>query len=242
RVEFRSPPVSADRPAATQAGEAGSPEEVPMSPPDKQFQDSPPYARGGLEAPFLDEALFPGEAEAGRGPGTAPLGSPFQPPFGDGSEPLLEAERYDDEICREHGDSDAEDFSPWQEGEPPAVAGVEEGFEQFSAGEEPLYDEEGPRVVKAPKPVPGGEVAPAPPSGSFWPLRTTRPRGREVAYQAVGGTFVGHPGRAFKGGREGGARYHVGIDLFAKRADPVVACEAGTIVNFHGFLGKTKAL
>jgi murein DD-endopeptidase MepM/ murein hydrolase activator NlpD len=213
-----------------------------MHQPDEQFHDSPPYPRGELESPFLNEELFAGEAESEWEPRTAPLFSPFQHIFEYASEPVLEAERHDGDVCREHDDSEAEDFSAWQEGEPPKAAGYEQVFEQFSAGEAPLYNEEGPQAVKAPKPVPGVEFAPAPPQGSFWPVRTTHPRGREVAYQAIDGSFVGNPGRAFKGGREGGARYHVGIDLFARLGDPVVACEAGTVVNFHGFLGKTKAL
>jgi murein DD-endopeptidase MepM/ murein hydrolase activator NlpD len=78
--------------------------------------------------------------------------------------------------------------------------------------------------------------APLPPAGSFWPIVTSHARSREVNYQAEDGSFVGaNRGRGFVASRTSGARYHVGVDLFANAGDPVVAISDGRIVAFYGF-------
>jgi len=88
--------------------------------------------------------------------------------------------------------------------------------------------------------------APLPPPGSYWPLQTKHPRAREVSYRLPGGKVKGNPGRIFKAGRTGKrngvttARNHCGIDLFAWKGDPVVACEDGTIVEY-GFFYNAKS-
>ena len=109
----------------------------------------------------------------------------------------------------------------------------------------PIQPTKEPLAVPVSDPVP---FAPPPPMGSCWPVRSTHRRGREVAFRATDGTTVGNRSRAFMAQRTSKKkgktikRYHVGIDLYAKRGDPVVACEDGVIVNFHRFLGKTRAL
>ena len=109
----------------------------------------------------------------------------------------------------------------------------------------PIQPTKEPLAVPVSDPVP---FAPPPPIGSYWPVRSRQRRGREVAFRATDGTTVGNRSRAFMSKRTSKKkgkiikRYHVGIDLYAKHGDPVVACEDGVIVNFHRFLGKTRAL
>jgi murein DD-endopeptidase MepM/ murein hydrolase activator NlpD len=88
--------------------------------------------------------------------------------------------------------------------------------------------------------------APLPPPGSYWPLQTKHPRAREVSYRDKNGKVKGNAGRIFKAGRTSQrngvatARNHAGIDLFAWKGDPVVACEDGTIVDY-GFFYNAKS-
>lgn len=90
-----------------------------------------------------------------------------------------------------------------------------------------------PMALPAADPVP---FAPDPPAGSYWPIDTTHPRAREINYRAADGSHVGSVrGRQFLARRSGGARHHVGVDLFANFGDPVVAIEDGRIVGFYGF-------
>ncbi len=83
--------------------------------------------------------------------------------------------------------------------------------------------------------------APLPPSGSYWPVKTSHPQARLVSYRTTAGKIVGRAGRVFKAGRKGKrngvvtARNHAGIDLFAYRGDAVIACENGTVVDFSFF-------
>ena len=105
------------------------------------------------------------------------------------------------------------------------------------ADDEESYPDEAvpapPMAVPARDPVP---FAPDPPAGSYWPIVTSHPRGREVNYRAADGSYVGaQAGRAFLASRSSGARYHVGIDLFANLGDPVVAIEDGRVISFYGF-------
>lgn len=90
-----------------------------------------------------------------------------------------------------------------------------------------------PMAVPARDPVP---FAPDPPAGSYWPIVSGHPRAREVNYRAADGSYVGtRSGRAFLASRSSGARYHVGVDLFANFDDPVVAIEDGRVLSFYGF-------
>ncbi len=91
-----------------------------------------------------------------------------------------------------------------------------------------------------PKPVPPGNPVPfaqsaTPPDDRFWPVITNHPSRLVVSYETVGGQTIGSPGRRFLASRNGGARFHVAIDLFAHEGDTVVACEAGKIVSFYAF-------
>lgn len=73
-----------------------------------------------------------------------------------------------------------------------------------------------------------------------WPIWSSKnPRWREVAYLDVNGRGHGNATRRFKATRHGdqGARFHVGIDLYANAGDVVVAPEAGTIVAAQNYLG-----
>jgi hypothetical protein len=49
------------------------------------------------------------------------------------------------------------------------------------------------------------------------------------------GAKLGMPARSFLALRNNGARYHVGVDLFANEGDEVVACEDGQIGAFYRF-------
>ncbi|GGL77703.1 hypothetical protein GCM10010840_14540 [Deinococcus aerolatus] len=95
-----------------------------------------------------------------------------------------------------------------------------------------------PRAVPPDDPVP---FAPLPAPGAFWPLRTDDPRGRLVSHVTAEGRTVGRAGRAFMARRQGVRdgqtlpRWHVGLDLFARAGDTVVACETGRIVEFAFF-------
>jgi murein DD-endopeptidase MepM/ murein hydrolase activator NlpD len=89
--------------------------------------------------------------------------------------------------------------------------------------------------------------APPPPVGSYWPVQTAHPQIRVVAYLTAGKKTIGRSGRRFMAGRKGTRngvantpRNHAGIDLFARRRDPVIACEDGTIREF-AFFYKAKS-
>src|SRR5690348_12752836 len=93
--------------------------------------------------------------------------------------------------------------------------------------------------MKDPKPLPSGDpvrFATSDVADAAWPVKTSNARKFEVNYRATDSTSVGgNPGRQFLALRSGGARYHVGIDLFAEHRDKVVACEDGRIVSFYTF-------
>lgn len=98
-----------------------------------------------------------------------------------------------------------------------------------------------PLAVPADNPI---SFAPIPALGSFWPLISTHSRGKEVAFQyrTQPPAFAGNGSRSFLARRANGARYHVGIDLYANHKDKVVACEDGVIINFYHFYRSTYAL
>lgn len=97
----------------------------------------------------------------------------------------------------------------------------------------------------APAQLPHGDPVPfaqsrTPVSRRAWPVRTNLPSGRVVSFETVSGSVVGAPGRRFLAARNGGARIHVGLDVYAERNDEVVACEDGRIVNFYPFYRTSK--
>lgn len=118
---------------------------------------------------------------------------------------------------------------------------------EYSAYEK-LYEAENP-VIKlsaaGPLPVPVNNpvpFAPVPVTGSYWPIITAHPKGREVAFEGTDRKYTGQAGRRFLAQRSDGGRYHAGIDLWANDKDPIVACEDGVIVNFYHFYRSTYAL
>ena len=80
-----------------------------------------------------------------------------------------------------------------------------------------------------------------PDSGLFWPVCTSHPRGREVAYKGVNGVTYGMNGRRFLADRSPD-RFHVGVDLWGNDGDLIVACEDGKIVNHYHFYRGVHAL
>ena len=100
-------------------------------------------------------------------------------------------------------------------------------------------------ATPAPMPVPKNDpvpFAPVPTGVCCWPIQGATGQGREVNYRQENGEHVGRrPGRRFLAKRATGGRAHAAVDLYARFADPVVACEDGTIVAFYPFCcGRTK--
>lgn len=120
-------------------------------------------------------------------------------------------------------------------------------------GEENYFYEDTPLPINVSDPpamIQNIPFAPAPPAGSFWPIRTADSNGRLVSYKsATTGRYFGNTGRSFLASRDQRKyngnlsryrgtiqdRWHVGIDLFADFNDEVVACENGTIIRFDHF-------
>lgn len=99
--------------------------------------------------------------------------------------------------------------------------------------ESELTDRPEPMPVPANNPV---SFAQPPSTPAYWPVQTSLPEGREVNYRQADGTHVGRrPGRRFLAKRAKGKRAHVGVDLFARFNDAVVACEEGKIIAFYPF-------
>jgi murein DD-endopeptidase MepM/ murein hydrolase activator NlpD len=106
------------------------------------------------------------------------------------------------------------------------------------------------KATKEPHDAPEGLHIPfaPPPSGGYWPLRSTHPWGRQVTFRATDRSFVGkRSGLRFladrKGKRDGVPgipRWHSGIDLLANPGEVVVACEKGTIKGWHRFYKREK--
>lgn len=165
-----------------------------------------------------------------------------------------ELEEYDEEEVEdfEWGVEEAPaEFEEAYEDEKPEDIEEETFLDEFDEEDEYiLFERQSPaplRVTKRPRPVPESDpvpFAPPPPRGSYWPIVTSIPQGREVNYLAVDnkgvGSRYGKKGRQFLAERTGD-RYHVGVDLWANFNDPVVACQGGKIVAFYGFCcGKKK--
>jgi spore germination cell wall hydrolase CwlJ-like protein len=68
----------------------------------------------------------------------------------------------------------------------------------------------------------------------FWPVITADPQALVVSYQDTAGKIIGGNGRKFFADRRGG-RHHVGLDLYCKDREVVLACADGKIVNFYRF-------
>jgi murein DD-endopeptidase MepM/ murein hydrolase activator NlpD len=84
-------------------------------------------------------------------------------------------------------------------------------------------------------PVPFAKLA-APPSQTFWPVVTADPQAMSVSYKTTSGTFIPWNNfRYFFANRVGGTRHHVGVDVYCREGDEVVACADGTIVFFDHF-------
>lgn len=123
---------------------------------------------------------------------------------------------------------------------------IEQIGQSNSKQKEMEFEMEFEAAVAAPEPKQVGsiEFAPLPPGGTrvFWPLKSSDPRRNEINYISTAGKNVSsNPGRRFLADRSGG-RYHVGVDLFAKEGDPVIACEDGRIMSFYHFYRGTYAL
>jgi murein DD-endopeptidase MepM/ murein hydrolase activator NlpD len=76
----------------------------------------------------------------------------------------------------------------------------------------------------------------------FWPVVTDNGQALVVCHRRRDRSVVGWPSRTFLADRQGGRRYHVGIDLFCGHGDKVVAIADGTIVKFYPFYEGTNAL
>lgn len=90
--------------------------------------------------------------------------------------------------------------------------------------------------------LPAGVVPPAPYRGvpfatglrrPAWPLLTNVQRVGEVAYRDINGQLHGNYARRF--GADRGGRHHVGIDLYARYGDPVIAMGDGVVVAAQTF-------
>ncbi|MBT8342962.1 MAG: M23 family metallopeptidase [Desulfatitalea sp.] len=126
-------------------------------------------------------------------------------------------------------------------GAQPSLWGAEQSEQAYDHGL-PLDDEEAWPAFDAefvePDPSPNSAGAPFAPllSGTgHWPIMTSASQGRLVSYRTVDGAWIGRPARSFGANRSGGGRYHIGIDLFGRFGDPVVAIEDGRIVRFFPF-------
>ena len=111
--------------------------------------------------------------------------------------------------------------------------------EEFEFSEIEFFNKAEPIQLPSANPVP---FARAPLPNSYWPVITSHPRGREVAYQMENRKYVGSRGRRFLASRSDGKRFHAGVDLWANHHDPVVACEDGVIRNFYHFYRGTYCL
>ncbi|MBN1612079.1 MAG: peptidoglycan DD-metalloendopeptidase family protein [Polyangiaceae bacterium] len=179
-----------------------------------------------------DEAYDPGVSESDES--FESDDAAYDPGVSESDESLDETEVLEsDEQAYDSGVSESGEL----EGDGAALESDEQGAElglDYLDGEE-FPDEASP----APMAVPSGDpvpFAPNPPAGSYWPVISSHARSREVNYRAADGSRIGsNEGRQFLASRDHGRRYHVGIDVFANRGDPVVAIADGRIVSFYGF-------
>jgi murein DD-endopeptidase MepM/ murein hydrolase activator NlpD len=99
-------------------------------------------------------------------------------------------------------------------------------------------------VVVVPVDIPGLAPIPAQPpfataarlgNNLFWPAVTSHPDAMVVCRKEASGKLIGGSGRNFFADRNGGHRHHVGVDVYCRDGDDVVACADGTVVNYYGF-------
>ena len=88
--------------------------------------------------------------------------------------------------------------------------------------------------VPSNNPAPFATIA-TPLDKMFWPIITDDTQAMVVSYLNTDGKIVGRSGRRFFADRRGGARHHVGMDIFCREGDVVVACAPGKIVAFYSF-------
>lgn len=100
---------------------------------------------------------------------------------------------------------------------------------------------------EAPEAVGGVPFATAP--GGLWPVRTADPDRKVVSYRSVLGRQIGRAERSFAARRPAragesltGDRHHVGVDLYGRSGDAVIACEDGEVVGIQNFYEATKAM
>jgi murein DD-endopeptidase MepM/ murein hydrolase activator NlpD len=81
-------------------------------------------------------------------------------------------------------------------------------------------------------------------TGVAWPVASDDPNVLAVAHRDRSGKIVEHvtegvsAQRYFRSPRDGGSRFHAGIDLVARRGDPIRAMEDGIVLgSIPGYLG-----
>ena len=79
-------------------------------------------------------------------------------------------------------------------------------------------------------------------SNPMWPIVTDQAKKFVVCYRTVTKRYEGNGSRRFMSARDGGNRYHAGGDLYGNAGDPIVAMEAGTIINHYHFYHGTYSL
>ncbi|MEA2887616.1 MAG: N-acetylmuramoyl-L-alanine amidase [Bradyrhizobium sp.] len=82
----------------------------------------------------------------------------------------------------------------------------------------------------------------APEAQWHWPVITADTQAMKISYRTGPGSVAGKPSREFLANRQGGKRFHVGMDIFCHQGDIVLAIADGTIVRFYHFYEGTNAL
>ena len=75
-----------------------------------------------------------------------------------------------------------------------------------------------------------------------WPTVTDHPKKFVISYLASDGERLGNSSRFFMANRDGGGKFHVGLDIYGNPGDPIVAMENGVIVKHYDFYHGTDAL
>jgi hypothetical protein len=82
----------------------------------------------------------------------------------------------------------------------------------------------------------------APEAQWHWPVITADTQAMKISYRTGPTSVAGKPSREFLANRQGGRRFHVGMDIFCHQGDIVLAIADGTIVRFYHFYEGTNAL
>jgi murein DD-endopeptidase MepM/ murein hydrolase activator NlpD len=82
----------------------------------------------------------------------------------------------------------------------------------------------------------------APEAQWHWPVITADTQAMKISYRTGPTSVAGKPSREFLANRQGGKRFHVGMDIFCHQGDIVLAIADGTIVRFYHFYEGTNAL